>query len=107
MARYLMRMATADMTVKSVGAEQVIEGKELANSLEKMVDFKRYCERATRRLGGDPQFVEYRCLKLSAARRVCCVRKADSAQGVPGWRSDGQSRRRAGKAGYKTELSYR
>ena len=30
MVRYLMRMATADMTVKSVGANQDIEGKELA-----------------------------------------------------------------------------
>src|ERR687898_2731667 len=53
MVRYLMRMATADMTVKSVGANQDIEGKELAGSLEKLVDLKRYSERAARRLGGD------------------------------------------------------
>src|SRR6266567_1805784 len=53
MIRYLMRMATADMTVNSVGAKEVIEGKELAKSLEKMVDFKNYCERAARRIGGD------------------------------------------------------
>ena len=46
MIRYLMRMATADMTVKSVGANQDIEGKELAQSLEELVDLKRYCERA-------------------------------------------------------------
>jgi DNA gyrase subunit B len=53
MIRYLMRMATNDMTVKSVGSKQAIEGKELANALEKMVDFKHYCERAARRIGGD------------------------------------------------------
>ncbi len=53
MIRYLMRMATSDMTVKSVGSKQAIEGKELAKSLEQMVDFKHYCERAARRIGGD------------------------------------------------------
>ena len=57
MIRYLMRQATNDMSVKSAGAEQAIEGKELARSLEKMVDFKHYFERATRRLGGDPQLL--------------------------------------------------
>src|SRR6185436_20646441 len=34
-----------------------IEGRELARSLEQMVDFKRYCERASRRLGGDPNML--------------------------------------------------
>src|SRR6059058_4508879 len=38
MIRYLMRMATADMTVKSVGSQENLEGRELAKSLEKMVD---------------------------------------------------------------------
>jgi DNA gyrase subunit B len=58
MVRYLMRMATADMTVKSVGANQDIEGKELANSLEKLVDLKRYSEKAARRLGGDAHLLD-------------------------------------------------
>ena len=49
MVRYLMRMATADMTVKSVGANQDIEGKELAQSLEKLVDLKHLL-----RTGGAP-----------------------------------------------------
>jgi DNA gyrase subunit B len=53
-----MRMATADMTVKSVGANQDIEGKELAKSLEDLVDLKRYCERAARRLGGDAHMLD-------------------------------------------------
>jgi DNA gyrase subunit B len=58
MTRYLMRMATADMTVKSVGANQDIEGKALAQSLEKLVDLKRYCERTTRRLAGDARLLD-------------------------------------------------
>src|SRR5688500_17028541 len=58
MIQYLMRMATADMTVKSVGANKDIEGKELANSLEMLVDLKRYCERAARRLGGDAHLLD-------------------------------------------------
>src|SRR6202171_228439 len=58
MTRYLMRMATADMTVKSVGANHDIEGKALAQSLEKLVDLKRYCEKTVRRLGGDAHMLD-------------------------------------------------
>jgi DNA gyrase subunit B len=58
MIRYLMRMATADMTVKVVGANDEIEGKDLADSLEKMVDLKNYSERAARRLGGDSHLLD-------------------------------------------------
>src|SRR5438876_1585314 len=58
MIRYLMRTATADMTVNSVGAKEVIEGKDLARSLEQMVDLKHYCERASRRLGGDSHLLD-------------------------------------------------
>ncbi len=58
MTRYLMRMATADMTVKSVGANHDIEGKALAKSLEKLVDLKRYCEKTTRRLAGDARLLD-------------------------------------------------
>jgi DNA gyrase subunit B len=58
MTQYLMRMATADMTVKSVGAKKDIEGKELAQSLERLVDLKRYCERTVRRLAGDSHMLD-------------------------------------------------
>jgi len=53
MTRYLMRMATADMKVKPAGGTAEVEGKELARVLEKMVDLKHYCERASRRVKGD------------------------------------------------------
>jgi DNA gyrase subunit B len=53
MTRYLMRQATADMQITPAGSAAAIEGRELAKALEKMVEFKRYCERCTRRLAGD------------------------------------------------------
>jgi len=67
-------MATADMTVKSVGANQDIEGKELAQSLEKLVELKSYCERAARRLGGDAHLLDT-LLEAFAGRRACCAKK--------------------------------
>ena len=70
MIRYLMRQATGDMSVKSAGAGQPIEGKELARSLEKMVDFKRYCERATRRLAGDAQMLNVLLESLSGRKGI-------------------------------------
>ncbi|HMF57408.1 MAG TPA: DNA topoisomerase (ATP-hydrolyzing) subunit B [Pyrinomonadaceae bacterium] len=53
MVRFLMRQATTDMKVKSKGSKVVVEGRDLAKALEQMVEFKRYCEKAARRLGGD------------------------------------------------------
>jgi DNA gyrase subunit B len=105
MIRYLMRQATGDMSVKPAGAGQAIEGRELARSLEKMVDFKRYCERATRRLGGDPQLLNILLESLGGRKGVL--------------RKEGQTLRKVfqdedlmakiegalHKAGYKTELT--
>jgi DNA gyrase subunit B len=105
MIRYLMRMATADMTVKSVGAKKDIEGKELASSLEKLVDLKRYSERTARRLGGDAHLLDT-LLEAFAGKK-----------GV--WRKEGATLRNIfqdgdlmakvegvlAKAGFKTELS--
>jgi DNA gyrase subunit B len=105
MTRYLMRMATSDMTVKSVGAKKDIEGKELAQSLEKLVDLKRYCERTVRRLAGDARLLDI-LLEAFAGKK-----------GV--WRKAGATLRSIfqdvdlmakvekalDKAGFKTELS--
>jgi DNA gyrase subunit B len=105
MTRYLMRMATADMTVKVVGANDEIEGKQLAESLEKMVDLKGYSERATRRLGGDSHLLET-LLKAFAGR------KGVLRKGATTLRSVFQDQDRMAKvegalaaAGYKTDLT--
>jgi len=105
MIRYLMRQATGDMTVKAAGAGQAIEGRELARSLEKMVDFKRYCERATRRVAGDSRLLGILLESLSGRKGVLrkeglTLRKvfqdADLMQKLVGALE---------KAGYETELT--
>jgi DNA gyrase subunit B len=105
MIRYLMRMATADMTVKSVGAKEVIEGKELAKSLEKMVDFKHYCERAARRIGGDSHLLET-LLEAFGGKKGVLRKEGATLRKIF---QDGDLMARVegilAKAGYKTELS--
>src|SRR5213078_4750232 len=105
MVRYLMRQATTDMKVLSGKAKTMTEGAQLARSLERMVDFKRYCEKATRRLSGDSHLLDT---------------LLDAFAGKGGvLREEGMNLRRAfqdgdlmarvegvlDKAGYKTELS--
>src|SRR5690349_11092737 len=105
MTHFLMQQATSDMSVKVAGANQALEGRELARSLEKMVDFKRYCERATRRLGGDPHLLNILLESLSGRKGVLrkeglTLRKvfqdADLMAKIEG---------ALDKAGYKTELT--
>jgi DNA gyrase subunit B len=57
MVRYMMRMATGDIKVKSAGSDEAIEGRDLARSLEQMVEFKSYCAKVARRLGGDSRML--------------------------------------------------
>jgi DNA gyrase subunit B len=105
MVRYLMRMATADMTVKSVGANQDIEGKELARSLEKLVDLKSYCERAARRLGGDAHLLD-KLLEAFAGKKGVLRKEGTNLRKV--FQSSDLMAKVEGvlaKAGFKTELS--
>src|ERR1043166_2315329 len=105
MIRYLMRQATGDMTVKAAGAGQAIEGRELARSLEKMGDFKGYCERGTGRAAGDSRVLGLLLESLSGRKGVLrkeglTLRKvfqdADLMQKLVGALE---------KAGYETELT--
>ncbi|MFN2515129.1 MAG: DNA topoisomerase (ATP-hydrolyzing) subunit B [Pyrinomonadaceae bacterium] len=105
MVRYLMRMATADMTVKSVGAQQDIEGKELARSLEKLVELKRYCERAARRLGGDAHLLDT-LLEAFAGKKGVLRKEGTTLRKV--FQSSDLMAKVEGvlaKAGFRTELS--
>ena len=105
MVRYLMRMATADMTVKAVGANQNIEGKELAQSLESLVDLKRYCERAARRLGGDAHLLD--TLLAAFAGKKGVLRKQGTTLRNVFQSGDMLAKVEAvlAKAGFRTELS--
>ena len=58
MVRYLMRQATADMKVTTGTSDSVIEGAQLARNLERMVDLRRYSEKAARRLRGDGHLLD-------------------------------------------------
>jgi DNA gyrase subunit B len=82
-----------------------MEGRALAVALEKMVDYKRYSERAARRLGGDERLLTSLLEALAGKKGVLrkerlTLRKAfqdgDLMARVEGMLS---------KAGYKTELS--
>src|SRR4051812_23365652 len=57
MVRFLMRQATSDMKVTSEETGTVVEGRDLARSLENMVELKRYCEKLVRRLGNDERLL--------------------------------------------------
>ncbi len=105
MIRYLMRMATADMTVKSIGSKQAIEGKELAKALERMVDFKHYCERAARRIGGDAHLLDT-LIEAFGGKKGVLRKEGMTLRKVF---QDGDLMAKVegvlAKAGYKTELS--
>jgi len=105
MIRYLMRMATADMTVKSAGGKHEIEGKELARLLERMVDLKRYSERAARRLCGDSDLLE-KLLAAFAGKKGVLRKEGATLRRIF---QDGEQMRVVEgvllKAGYQAELS--
>src|SRR5262249_41917598 len=105
MVRFLMKQATADMKVTSDKGKTITEGAQLARNLERMVEFKRYCEKATRRLRGDSHLLETLLVGFGGKKGVL--------------RDEGVTLRRAfqdeelmakvegalDKAGYKTELT--
>ncbi len=105
MVRYLMRQATADMKITSASGKEVIEGKDLAKWLEKMVDFQRYCERAARRLGGDNALL--RALLEGFGGKKGVLRKEGNTLRKVFQDSDQMAYVEGvvAEAGYKTELS--
>jgi len=105
MIRYLMRMATTDMTVRSVGAQEEIEGRELAKSLEKMVDLKRYCERAARRLSGDSHLLSTLLEAFGGKKGVLREKGATLRKVFQDGDQMAQVEGVLAEAGYKTELS--
>jgi DNA gyrase subunit B len=105
MIRYLMRQATADLSVKSASGKEVIEGKDLAKWLEKMVDFQNYCERAARRLSGDKVLLN--ALLEGFAGKKGVLRKEGATLRKAFQDSDEMAHVEGvvAKAGYATELS--
>jgi DNA gyrase subunit B len=56
MFRYMMRMATSDLTVSSANG-RTFEGREISKGLEQTVEFKRYFERFSRRINNDDKLL--------------------------------------------------
>ncbi len=104
MTTYLMNEATTDMTVASVGSKEPIAGRELSKWLEKLVDFRRYCERTTRRLSGDEQLLD-KLLEAFAGKKGVLRKEGITLRKVF---QDGDLMARVEdvleKAGYKTKL---
>lgn len=58
MFRYMMKQATSDIDLKSLGNNKTYEGKELSKMLEQVTEYERYFERFTRRLNNDERLLE-------------------------------------------------
>ena len=56
MFRYLMRVATTDVSITSDGRS--VEGRELSKALEQTTEFRNYASRLARRVGNDMRLVE-------------------------------------------------
>ncbi|PYS70871.1 MAG: DNA topoisomerase (ATP-hydrolyzing) subunit B [Acidobacteria bacterium] len=105
MTRYLMRQATNDMKVKSAGAKEAIEGPALAKSLEQMVEFKGYCDRATRRLAGDAGLLKLVLESLAGPKGLMRKEGLTLRKVFQDGELLGKMEAALAKAGYKTELT--
>ena len=104
MVRYLMRQATAEMKVTTGKSKDVIEGAQLARNLERMVDLRRYSEKATRRLRGDAHLLD---ILLQAFGGKKGVLRTEGATLRHTFQDEAAMARVEGaldKAGYKTDL---
>ncbi|MBX5479777.1 MAG: DNA topoisomerase (ATP-hydrolyzing) subunit B [Pyrinomonas methylaliphatogenes] len=108
LTRYLMRLATNDVKVKSESSGAVIEGRDLARLLEQVAEFRRYFDKAVRRFAGDEQLLRT-LLDALAGRKGLLRRKSglslrDIFQEAEG-RLIAALEGALAKAGYDTELA--
>ena len=107
LVRYLMRQATSEIKLSSVETGAVIEGRDLAKSLEQMVEYKRYCEKLVRRLSGDEKLLAA-LLDGFAGRKGVLRKDGLNLRGVFGEDKGelmAKVEGRIAKAGYRTDLS--
>ena len=107
MVRFLMRQATSDMKVTSAETEEVVEGRDLARTLEQMVELKRYVEKLIRRLGNDERLLRL-IMEAFGGREGILNEEGATIKGVF-QDSEGEQishvEELLAKAGYKTELA--
>ena len=99
MFRYMMKQATDDVIVKT--GDRQIEGRELGKNLERVVEFRKYCNRFTRRLNNDSRLMNAllvgfnEVLAQSSMKLRKIFESAELMAHIEGKVSEG---------GYKTEL---
>jgi DNA gyrase subunit B len=105
MVRFLMRQATSDLKVFAGKGKTVIEGAQLAGSLERMDEFKKYFEKAARRLRGDAYLLDQLLIAFGGKKGVL---REDGAT-LRGTFHDADLMAKiegvVHKGGYKTELT--
>src|SRR5215207_5556441 len=105
--RYLVRQATSDMKVTSANGGGTVEGKELARSLEQMVELSRYCEKLIRRLGNDGRLLNL-LLEAFSGREGVLNEEGTTLRGIfqeEEGEQIGRIEAALADAGYKTELA--
>ncbi len=58
MFRYLMRLATTDINLKSVGSDKVYQGRELSKLLEQVTQYNRFFDRFVRRINNEEKLLD-------------------------------------------------
>jgi DNA gyrase subunit B len=106
MIHFLMRQATTDMKVTTGNgkSQTVIEGAQLARNLERMVDLRRYCEKATRRLRGDSHLLETLLHAFGGKKGVLREEGVTLKRTFQDENAMAQVEGVLDKAGYKTDL---
>jgi DNA gyrase subunit B len=107
MVRYLMRQATSDMKVTSAETGTMIEGRDLARSLEQVVELKRYCEKVVRRLDNDERLLQL-LLRAFGGREGILQNKETTLRGVfqdKEGKQMGYVEEVLAEAGYRTDLT--
>src|SRR5207244_6047141 len=93
------------MKVTTGKTRNVIEGAQLARNLERMVDLRRYCEKATRRLRGDSHLLDTLLVAFGGKKGVLREEGATLRRTFQNEDSMALVEGVVDKAGYKTELT--
>jgi len=102
MFRYMMRMATSDLSVAANG--RTFEGREISKALEQTTEYKRYFERFARRLGGDERLLNALLDAFAGKDGILTTKNIKLRQVFEQEELMAQVEGKISAAGYKTEL---
>ncbi|HEV8160407.1 MAG TPA: DNA topoisomerase (ATP-hydrolyzing) subunit B [Pyrinomonadaceae bacterium] len=102
MFRYMMRMATNDLSVAANG--KTFEGREISKALEQTVEFKRYSARFARRIHNDEKLLDVILKAFVGKNGVLNRKNVKLRQVFEQEELMAEVEGRIAEAGYKTEL---